>query len=135
MSDRLVGLTNNYAQIAAIDPNTINSWHQEGDNAKYAEVIPYSTHYYYQFLPFSTAFVENGSYVRIKYLNLSYSFNRKFLDRIGMRNLQVYGVVDNVKMFQKASVPDAEAVDEKGTYTGGGYPIPRKFTLGVNVGF
>lgn len=135
MSDRLIGLTTNYAQIAAIDPNTINSWHKEGDNAQFAEVIPYSKKYYYQFLPFSTAFVENGSYARIKYVNLSYTFNRKFLDRIKLRNLQIYSVVDNLKMFQKASVPDAEAVDEKGTYTGGGYPIPRKFTLGVNVGF
>ncbi|MEV4883769.1 SusC/RagA family TonB-linked outer membrane protein [Chitinophaga ginsengisegetis] len=135
MSDRLTGLTNSYATIAAIDPSTIDSWHKEGDNSKYSEVIPYSQKYYYQFLPFSSAFVENGSYLRIKYLNLAYQFSPKFLERAKLSKLQIYGVVDNVKMFQKSSVPDAEAVDEKGTYTGGGYPIPRKFTLGVNVGF
>ncbi|MBO9732022.1 MAG: SusC/RagA family TonB-linked outer membrane protein [Chitinophaga sp.] len=135
MSDRLVGLTNEYAKIAAIDPNGIDSWRKEGDNSKYAEVIPYNQHYYYQFLPFSSAFVENGSYLRIKYLNLSYNFMPKFLERSKLSKLQIYGVIDNVKMFQKSSVPDAEAVNEKGTYTGGGYPIPRKFTLGLNVGF
>ncbi|PSL46463.1 TonB-linked SusC/RagA family outer membrane protein [Chitinophaga niastensis] len=135
MSDKLTGLRNDYATIAGIDPASVDTWHKPGDNAKYSELLPYAPGYYYQYLPFSTAFVENGSYARIKYLNLSYTFNRKFLDRIKMRNLQVYGVIDNVKMFQKANVPDAEAVDERGTYTGGGYPIPRKFTLGVNVGF
>lgn len=134
MSDRLIGLTTTYADIAAIDPSTIDSWHKEGDHAKYSEVIPYSKNYYYQFLPFSSAFVENGSYVRIKYINVAYQFGPKFLERTGLKRFQIYGVIDNVKMFQKASVPDAEAVDEKGTYTGGGYPIPKKFTLGVNIG-
>jgi TonB-linked SusC/RagA family outer membrane protein len=135
MSDRLTGLTNDYATIAGIDPASVNSWGKEGDISKYAQVIPYSQGYYYQFLPFSSAFVDNGSYLRIKYLNLSYQFAPKFLEHAKLSKLQIYGVVDNVKMFQKSSVPDAEAVDEKGTYTGGGYPIPRKFTLGVNVGF
>ncbi|NLR80470.1 SusC/RagA family TonB-linked outer membrane protein [Chitinophaga eiseniae] len=135
MSDRLEALTNRYADVAAIDPASIDSWHKEGDQSKYAQVIPYSQNYYYQFLPFSSAFVENGSYARIKYLNLSYTVGPKLLQRARLSKLQIYGVIDNVKMFQKSSVPDAEAVDEKGTYTGGGYPIPRKFTLGVNVGF
>ncbi|WP_160718159.1 SusC/RagA family TonB-linked outer membrane protein [Chitinophaga solisilvae] len=135
MSDRLVGLRNDMGTIAGIDPSKLDTWHQPGDNAKYAELLPYGRDYYYQFLPFSTAFVENGSYARIKYLNLSYTFPRKWLDRINLRNLQIYGVVDNLKMFQVSGVPDAEAVDERGTYTGGGYPLPKKYTLGVNVGF
>jgi len=135
MSDRLIGMVNNYATIAAIDPNSIDSWRKEGDHTKYAEVIPYSNKYYYQFLPFSSAFVENGSWFRIKYLNLSYMMGPKFLERTKLSKVQFYGVIDNVAMFQKSSVPDAEAVDERGTYNGAGYPLPRKFTLGVNVGF
>lgn len=134
MSDRLVGLRNDMGTIAGIDPSRINTWQKEGDHAKYAELLPYAPGYYYQFLPFSTAFVEDGSYARIKYINLSYTFPRKWLDHMKMRNLQIYGVIDNLKMFQRANVPDAEAVNERGTYTGGGYPLPRKFTLGVNVG-
>ncbi|MCW3464056.1 SusC/RagA family TonB-linked outer membrane protein [Chitinophaga nivalis] len=135
MSDRLKGLRNDFGSIAGIDPSKVDTWRKPGDQNKYSELIPYAPGYYYQFLPFSTAFVESGNYARIKYLNLSYTFNRKFLDKIKLRNLQIYGVMDNVAMFQQTSVPDAEAVDERGTYTGGGYPIPKKFTLGVNVGF
>ncbi|CAL1519599.1 SusC/RagA family TonB-linked outer membrane protein [Chitinophaga sp. MM2321] len=134
ISNKLVGLRNDMATIAGMDPAKINTWQKEGDQAKYAELLPYAPGYYYQFLPFSTAFVEDGSYARIKYLNLSYTFPRKMLDRIKMRNLQIYGVIDNLKMFQRSGVPDAEAVDERGTYTGGGYPLPKKFTLGVNIG-
>jgi hypothetical protein len=80
-------------------------------------------------------FVENGSWVRIKYVNLAYSMGPKFLERTKLSKVQFYGVVDNLAMFQRSDVPDAEAVNEKGTYTGAGYPLPRKVTLGVNIGF
>lgn len=134
VSDRLTALRNNMGEVAGIDMSKLGTWQKPGDDAKYGELVPYGPGYYYQFLPFSNAYVENGNYARIKYVNLSYTFSRKMLDRIKLRNLQVYGVVDNLVMFQKANLPDAEAVNERGTYTGGGYPIPRKFTLGVNVG-
>ncbi|RFS26265.1 SusC/RagA family TonB-linked outer membrane protein [Chitinophaga silvatica] len=135
MSDRLVGLATNYANIAAIDPKSINTWEKEGDQAKYSELIPYGKGYYYQFLPFSSAFIENGSWARIKYLNLAYSMGPKFLERTKLNKVQFYGVIDNLAMFQRSSVPDAEAVDERGTFNGAGYPLPKKFTLGVNIGF
>jgi len=133
ISDRLQGYQNNLSFIAATDLNKLGTWQKEGEGSKFAELNPYGDNYY-QFLPFSSAYIENGNYARIKYVNLSYTFPRKFLDRIKMRNLQIYSVIDNLHTFQRSTVPDAEAVNELGVYTGTGYPIPRKFTLGVNVG-
>jgi hypothetical protein len=44
--------------------------------------------------------------------------------------------MDNVAMFQQSKkLPDAEAVNPYGEYNGGGYPIPKKYTLGVEVQF
>ena len=71
----------------------------------------------------------------ISYINLAYTFNRKFLEKIHMRNLQVYVIVDNVMTFQKSTVPDAENVDAMGVYSGDTYPLPRKFVAGINIGF
>ncbi|ASZ12023.1 SusC/RagA family TonB-linked outer membrane protein [Chitinophaga pendula] len=134
VSDRLQGFQSNLSTIALIDPNRLQTWQKQGDLAKYAELNPYGANYY-QFLPFSSAYIENGNYARIKYINLSYTLPRRLLDRLKLRNLQIYSVIDNLYTFQKSSVPDAEAVNELGVYSGTGYPIPRKFTLGINVGF
>lgn len=136
ISDRLYAYSslNSFINNAIIDLDKLPTWKNPGDNAKYAEVNPYGK-FYYQFLPFSSAYMEDGSYARIKYINLSYTIPKRILDKLKLRNLQVYTVLNNVHTFQKSSIPDAEAVDELGMYSGEGYPIPKKITIGINVGF
>jgi TonB-linked SusC/RagA family outer membrane protein len=136
ISDRLYSYSslNSFVSNAMVDLNSLPIWQKDGDNAKYGAVNPYGN-FYYQFLPFSSAYIENGNYARIKYVNLSYSFSKKITDKLRMRNLQLYTVLNNIYTFQKSTVPDAEAVDELGLYTGEGYPIPKKITIGLNIGF
>lgn len=45
---------------------------------------------------FSTYYVENGSYMKMKYLKLSYSLPKNLIGKIGASNLDVYGQVENV---------------------------------------
>lgn len=133
-SNKLYGYQTNFFNIAQMDLNELSIWQKPGDEARYSQLNPYGQNYY-QFLPFSSAYIEDGSYARIKYINLSYTFPPRFLERLKLRNLQVYSVIDNLYTFQRSTVPDAEAVNELGIYTGDGYPIPHKYTLGVNIGF
>ncbi len=42
---------------------------------------------------FSTYYVENGSYMKMKYLKLSYSLPKNLIKRIGASNLDIYGQV------------------------------------------
>ena len=79
--------------------------------------------------------MENGSYAKIKYINLAYNFPAKMLQKFKMKRLQVYAIVDNVYSFQKSTLPDVEAVNELGIYTGDGYPVPRKYTIGLQASF
>jgi TonB-linked SusC/RagA family outer membrane protein len=136
ISDRLYSYSSlgTFVSNAMVDLNELPTWKEPGDQAKYGEVNPYGN-FYYQFLPFSSAYIEDGSYARIKYINLSYTFPKRIIDKLKMRNLQLYTVLNNVYTFQKSTVPDAEAVDELGLYSGEGYPVPRKITIGINVGF
>ncbi|WP_316753769.1 SusC/RagA family TonB-linked outer membrane protein [Pedobacter gandavensis] len=136
----VASLLTNYKQIGnfygqgLIDLSKLSIWRNPGDNAAYADINPYKS-YYYQFNTFSSAYMEDGSYARIKYINLGYRFSPEFLKRAKISALQLYGIIDNVYTFQKSNLPDVEAVDALGIYNGNGYPLPRKFTLGFRATF
>lgn len=122
------------------DIGDLNYWkpsglEQQGEayRADFPSLSPYN--YYYQFFPFSTMFNEKGDYFKVKFISLGYNFNAALVKRLKISGLRVYGTIDNLLLIQNASVPDAEQVDPFGIYTGSGYPIPRKFTLGVDVKF
>jgi len=57
------------------------------------------------------------------------------MSRAGVNSFRIYGTVDNVHMFQKFSGIDAERVDGRGFDYGDGYPLPSKYTLGVQFEF
>ncbi len=45
---------------------------------------------------FSTYYVEDGSYMKMKYLKLSYDLPGKLIKKIGASNIGIYGQVENV---------------------------------------
>jgi TonB-linked SusC/RagA family outer membrane protein len=114
------------------DLSGINYWKNPGDIATYPSLSSVSgTHYKYAAV--SSAWVENGSYLRVKTVSLGYTFNQGILQKLHLSRLRIYGMVDNLHIFQKSNVPDAEEVDAFGVYNGSGYPIPKKFTLGLDI--
>jgi len=86
---------------------------------------------------FSTYFVENGSYMKMKYLKLSYSFPKKIANYIGSRGIDVFGQVENVFTMTKYKGLEPEILPgEYGSLNdNGAYPRPRTFTVGVNLQF
>jgi len=116
------------------DLSNINYWRNPGDNAQYPSLSSVSgTRYKYAAV--SSQWVESGDYLRIKSTILSYVFNPKTLQPLHLSRLRIYAMVDNLHIFQKAHLPDAEQVDPYGVYNGNGYPIPKKFTIGLDLGF
>ncbi|UZJ65572.1 hypothetical protein OKW96_05115 [Sphingobacterium sp. KU25419] len=60
----------------------------------------------------------------------------KISKRWNISKVRFFGILDNVARWQKSNrLPDAEAVNPYGEYNGGGYPIPRKYTLGLELTF
>lgn len=86
---------------------------------------------------FSTYYVENGSYMKMKYLKISYSLPKNIIRKIGATNLDVYGQVENVFTITKYKGLDPEILP--GEYgariDNGAYPRPRTFTIGLNLQF
>lgn len=86
---------------------------------------------------FSTYYVENGSYMKMKYLKLSYALPKNLIKKIGASNLEVYGQVENVFTLTSYTGLDPEILP--GEYgariDNGAYPRPRTFTVGLNFQF
>lgn len=85
----------------------------------------------------STYFVEDGSYVKMKYLKANYELNSSVARRIGLETVNVYGQVENVFTITGYSGLDPELpISTFGSRQDvAPYPIARTFSLGVNVSF
>ncbi len=86
---------------------------------------------------FSTYYVENGSYMKMKYLKLSYSLPKNIISKIGATNLDVYGQAENVFTITgyKGLDPELLPAEYGARIDNGAYPRPRTFTIGLNLQF
>lgn len=123
-----------FASLSTPDFSKMNIWRKPGDKADYP-AYPMSTYRYY-YVRGQTFWLEKGDYVRLKSLTLGYDLPSQVIKRWKLGQFKIYGVMDNVLMIQRSKrLPDAEAVDYYGQYSGGGYPIPKKYTIGVQLQF
>lgn len=88
----------------------------------------------------STYFVENGSYLRIKDISLSYDFTGKWLRNLGITKLQPYFTASNLVTFTKYSGMDPEVNQwgNSGAVQGidwGTYPHCKSYVFGLNIDF
>lgn len=81
----------------------------------------------------SNRFVENGSYLRLKNITLSYSFPKKWMQKIQIENARLSFSCENVATLTGYSGFDPE-VDVNGIDQGR-YPISRTFSMGLNFNF
>ena len=110
-------------------------WRKEGDvtsipRAMYGASTNFNT-------LISDRFVEDGSYLRMSYAQLSYSIKKKYLTWIGLNRISLYASINNPFVITKYSGVDPDisqggydpAIDNAQT------PRSRSYTLGVTVDF
>lgn len=88
----------------------------------------------------STRFVEDGSYLRLKSLTLSYDFDRKLLRKMHLSKLQFYVTGQNLLTFTNYSGydPEVNAYGADAVALGvdyGTYPQSKAVIFGLNVEF
>ena len=88
----------------------------------------------------SDAFVEDGSYIRLQNISLSYTFPRKWIENAFMTNLKVYVNLQNVYTWTEYSGYDPEVGSLWGNSLMNGidygrYPSPRMYTFGLTMTF
>lgn len=78
----------------------------------------------------STWFMRNGSFLRLKQIELGYSLPQSLLNRFYVKSLRVYASGTNAFVWSNFKLWDVEMGSN-----GLGYPIQRVFNLGVQVNF
>lgn len=119
----------------------LNRWRQPGDitdipkatrgnsddEAKYNSMI-------------STRFVEDGSFLRVKTITLSYEFSQSLLERLSMSAAKIYVTAENLYTFTDYSGYDPEVSAFGGSnlvqsVDFGSYPQARSIIFGLNISF
>jgi TonB-linked SusC/RagA family outer membrane protein len=121
----------------------LNRWKNPGDVTSIPKATPNNLD---NSLP-STRFIEDGSYVRVKALTLSYNFNTAGLNKLKISRCVVYLTAENLLTFTKYSGFDPqvsafsaknESAKNQNTAPGvdfGTYPQSRDIILGLRVSF
>lgn len=87
---------------------------------------------------FSDRFVEDGSFISLRNLQLSYSLPQSIVQKIRMTNLRVFVAGTNLKMWTKYTGYTPEVVNESGFESGidrAAYPISKIYTFGLSASF
>lgn len=86
----------------------------------------------------SDALVYDGSYFKIKQIQLGYSFPKQWLKKISVGNLRLYGSLDDFFVFTQYPGFDPEAASNSTSGMGvdkGAYPCSKKVVFGLNIEF
>jgi TonB-linked SusC/RagA family outer membrane protein len=78
----------------------------------------------------STWFMRDGSFLRVKSVELGYSLSKLFLNRYHISNVRIYFSGTNLFTFSKFKMWDPEMGGN-----GLSYPVQKVFNLGINVNF
>ncbi len=80
--------------------------------------------------------IENVSMIRLKQLTLGYNLHEQFAKKLGLRSARVFITGENLFLLTNYSGVDPEIIDITSGIDGlNGYPLPRKFTIGLTVNF
>jgi hypothetical protein len=87
----------------------------------------------------SSAWVKNGNFLRISNIQIGYTLPREISKKLLIQNARVYLSISNLATISPYNeYGDPEVGQGSVLYTGldtGRYPMPRTYTLGVNVTF
>ena len=85
----------------------------------------------------SSYFIEDGSFFRIRNIELGYTFNPGLLKKIYLKSLRLYANVQNLKTWSKCSgyTPEIGGSATSFGVDNGTYPMPTVYTFGLNLTF
>jgi TonB-linked SusC/RagA family outer membrane protein len=113
----------NFAQFN-LSTAMLNIWQKPGD---ITEIQRLGTE-----REFSSKDLEDGSFLRLRNLQVGYNLKNNLLNRTPLKSVRIYGQAQNLLTFTNFSGFDPEDSNNIATYQ---YPVPRIYTVGVDIGF
>ncbi|MNR04078.1 hypothetical protein D3C85_1200060 [compost metagenome] len=104
-----------------------DAWSAENPNGKYPKVIDWG----YEELGYapSSFWIRNGSYIRLRSVNLSYALSNNWLNKVGIKKMQIFFTGTNMLTLSafKEYDPEQSSLDS--------YPVMKTYTVGININF
>lgn len=115
----------------------LNRWTPENHNNKYPRALSSGS---IDFGVFSSAIVEDASYVRLKNVTLAYRIPEGIINKAKIKSLRIFVGATNLWTITNYTGydPEANTYGQSTTLIGidaGGYPQARTYTVGINAGF
>lgn len=141
MGNQIVNLARmNYESMLNNDNQSFATtwrWRKNGDITEVPRALS-KVHGYnsYNSLP-SDRYVEDGDYLRLQYVQLSYDFDAKKLKKYGINNLKLFASVNNLWCWTKYTGVDPDVSPQGFAVCTDNSRTPRtkSFTCSVNLGF
>lgn len=111
------------------------AWHGEGTSNTVPKMTLQSTNN--NFGVVSTAYLSDGSYLRLKNLNVGYEMNKDICEFLKLTRFRIYVGAQNLFTITKYTGFDPAVSNATVTQVGvdyGGYPTNRTFLMGCNIG-
>ena len=88
---------------------------------------------------YSSLYIEDGSYLKLKNISVGYTFSKKMLKKMGLKKLRLYLSAENIATITSYSGSDPEVSTRNGVLTPGfdwsAYPRSFNASFGANVTF
>ncbi len=138
----------NYAKLSLIDPNGSEDdiWNVYVSSA-HPKMYRMASDDVNKNSRISSNMIEDGSYLRISNISLTYNLPSKWTSKMGLNQVKVYTNIQNLWTFTKYSGYDPEVGMMRSQYMNygqdplmngvdvGRYPSPRTFMFGLTIGF
>lgn len=114
-----------------------NRWQNPGDIATHPKLVMNGNK---NSNKTSSRYLEDGSFLRIRNITLSYNLQKTWIEKLKMQSCKVFVSVDNALTFTKFSGTDPEVNMRMGSWSLPGlytesYPISRQFIFGIDINF
>jgi len=113
------------------DKAWLGRWHGEGTSNWWPQIVEGGQN---GASDVSNLYVEDGSYLRLKVMQLGYSLPKNLTQQVGISRLRCFVQAENLFTLTKYTGLDPEVGTRNG-FDGGTYPQARTWTVGVNVAF
>lgn len=115
-------------------------WTGEGTSNSVPRAVATGTAYNNNFLTYTTRFLEDADFLRIRNITLGYTLPQRATHALGISKLRLYGTITNLFTFTKYDGydPEVQIFPDRTTYRGydaGAVPQPRSFVFGLNLTF
>lgn len=117
----------NYQTVA------LSRWHGEGTSTTYPRLTKEDKNK--NFSEMSDFYLQKGDYLRIKQVQLGYTFKKSLSSKIGIERLRIYAGAENLYTLTKYTGFDPEIGGDISGIDKGYYPQARTLMMGINVQF